>query len=101
MSCIHTYRRTLVVQKSKILEILGWSINWEIIHNKVKGIQLNGNFLEAVYKSKRSGVSMSMLSMKGITHYLHTSYITHNMLSGWVAIAIDIAVYIYIYMYTV
>ena len=37
--------------------MLGWSIVWEVIHSKVKGIQLNGKTLEAIYKSKRSGVS--------------------------------------------
>ena len=50
------YRRVLVVQKSKLLDMLGWSIVWEVIHSKVKGIQLIGNTLEAIYKSKRSGV---------------------------------------------
>ena len=44
------------MQKSKILEVFGWSINWEVVHSKVKGIQLNGTTLEAIYKSKRSGV---------------------------------------------
>ena len=56
-----TYRRILVVQKSKILEVFGWSINWEIVHSKVKGIQLNGTTLEAIYKSKRSGVCMDVI----------------------------------------
>lgn len=52
------YRRILVVQKSKILEALGytWSIKWEVIHSKVKGIRLNGVTLEAVYKLKQSAV---------------------------------------------
>jgi len=50
----------MVVQKSKILEALGytWSIKWEVIHSKVKGIQLNGVILEAVYKLKHSAVRM-------------------------------------------
>ena len=40
---------------------IGWSINWEVLHSKVKGIQLNGTALEAIYKSKRSGVCMNVL----------------------------------------
>ena len=50
------------MQKSKILEVFGWSINWEVVHSKVKGIQLNGTTLEAIYKSKRSGVCINTLA---------------------------------------
>ena len=50
------------MQKSKILEVFGWSINWEVEHSKVKGIQLNGTTLEAIYKSKHSGVCINTLA---------------------------------------
>ena len=62
------YRRILVVQKKILHEILGWSINWEIMHSKVKGIQCNEDILEAVYKSKRSAVSIEKIKLFQIVH---------------------------------